>query len=286
MENVIQHCNTGNIPSANTAQDSVESITDFLSRKMNGCDRKQLKDKEEEQDNIYSVLLSRYLPPASLPVNTGKNGTTPEMTSASGLQVVPENFWGKEQFRASLRKQVTEKDIGGRYYSGATQTSAGTGNEESVRIPEMDTGITSTGKMKVEKKTNAEATNTFASESPLFLHTVSMSSGKSPVSLIQFRTETPAPERQLQLPGQTTPEMTEKGDAVIYRFQRWNRDASVSIQPQSGGVMVLQPSDRGVEQQLVTHWPTEQEPLWYLFSDEHGKQKYHQERSDDAEEET
>ncbi|EDY1894243.1 hypothetical protein GTR64_004961 [Salmonella enterica] len=38
MESIIPPCNTGKIPSA--TQDSVESLTDFLKKKMKDCGKK------------------------------------------------------------------------------------------------------------------------------------------------------------------------------------------------------------------------------------------------------
>ncbi len=47
MESIIPPCNTGKIPSA--TQDSVESLTDFLKKKIKDCGKKTRKGREEER---------------------------------------------------------------------------------------------------------------------------------------------------------------------------------------------------------------------------------------------
>ncbi|EPB0089305.1 type III secretion system needle length determinant, SpaN/EivJ family [Escherichia coli] len=119
-------------------------------------------------------------------------------------------------------------------------------------------------------------------EALLVPHPTGMFSGHSPVPLTRSRTETPVPEMAPSF--QAPSEMTEKGEALVYRFRTWGREASVCIQPQHGGAMMLQPSDVAVEQRLVAHWPAGQQWHWYLASDEQGARNYYQPNRDNEEE--
>ncbi|HFP4751028.1 TPA: type III secretion system needle length determinant, SpaN/EivJ family, partial [Escherichia coli] len=139
-----------------------------------------------------------------------------------------------------------------------------------------DVGLPPAGEKK--EKTDHPGT----SVAPPVPHPVGRGAGHSLVLLTQSRTETLVPE---MAPSFLAPsEMTEKGEALVYRFRMWGREASVSIQPQHGGAMMLQPSDVAVEQRLVAHWPAGQQRHWYLSSDEQGARNYYQPNRDDDEE--
>ncbi len=265
MESIIPSCNTGKIPSA--TQDSVESLTDFLKKKIKDCGKKTRKGREEER--VYGgehPLPFRYLPPACLPEKAGKGGGQPE-----ALSVVARYFPGQTadggQVRALLSKRIKEKESGvaREGYPGASGADAGLLPAESVAG---------------EKKEKADPPGMPAAL--LVPHPTGMFSGHSPVPLTRSRTETQVPEMAPSF--QAPSEMTEKGEALVYRFRTWGREASVCIQPQHGGAMMLQPSDVTVEQRLVAHWPAGQQRHWYLASDEQGARNYYQPNRDDEEE--
>lgn len=73
-------------------------------------------------------------------------------------------------------------------------------------------------------------------------------------------------------------------NSLIYRFQRWGGDYSVSIQPQSGAMM-LSPSDAIVEQKLNDNWFSGNPHRWHLVQDENkeGRHSQNQHMSDDEE---
>lgn len=265
MESIIPPCNTGKIPSA--TQDSVESLTDFLKKKIKDCGKKTRKGREEER--VYGgehPLPFRYLPPACLPEKAGKGGGQPE-----ALSVVARYFPGQTadggQVRALLSKRIKEMESGGARegYPGSSGADAGLLPAESAAG---------------EKKEKADPPGMPAAL--LVPHPTGMFSGHSPVPLTRSRTETPVPEMAPSF--QAPSEMTEKGEALVYRFRTWGREASVCIQPQHGGAMMLQPSDVTVEQRLVAHWPAGQQRHWYLASDEQGARNYYQPNRDDEEE--
>ncbi|WP_342030189.1 type III secretion system needle length determinant, SpaN/EivJ family [Escherichia coli] len=265
MESIIPPCNTGKIPSV--TQDSVESLTDFLKKKIKDCGKKTRKGREEER--VYGgehPLPFRYLPPACLLEKAGKGGGQPE-----ALSVVARYFPGQTadggQVRALLSKRIKEKESGvaREGYPGASGADAGLLPAESAAG---------------EKKEKAEPPGMPAAL--LVPHPTGMFSGHSPVPLTRSRTETPVPEMAPSF--QAPSEMTEKGEALVYRFRTWGREASVCIQPQHGGAMMLQPSDVAVEQRLVAHWPAGQQRHWYLASDEQGARNYYQPNRDNEEE--
>ncbi len=109
MESIIPPCNTGKIPSA--TQDSVESLTDFLKKKIKDCGKKTRKGREEER--VYGGT------PVAFPVLTaylfagegGKRRGQPE-----ALSVVARYFPGQTadggQVRALLSKRIKEKESG------------------------------------------------------------------------------------------------------------------------------------------------------------------------------
>ncbi|EDE2462453.1 hypothetical protein GBF48_21375 [Salmonella enterica subsp. enterica] len=272
MENIIPPCNTGKIPSA--TQDSVESLTDFLKKKMKDCGKKTRKDREEERVHGEHPLPFRYLPSACLPEKAGKCGGQPE-----ALSVVARHFPGQTpdggQVRALLSKRIKKKEAG-----DTMPAPAGAACEGHPGASGPDAGLTPAERPAGKKKEKADLPGT-----PVALpvsHSAGMVSGHSPIPLTRPRTETPVPEMPPSF--QAPPEMPEKGDTLVYRFRTWSREASVSIQPQHGGAMVLQPSDVAVEQRLVAHWPTEQERHWYLSSDAQEERKHYQRNRDDDEE--
>ncbi|HCZ4708609.1 TPA: hypothetical protein O3H02_004274 [Salmonella enterica subsp. enterica serovar Saintpaul str. CFSAN004144] len=280
MENIIQPCNTEKIRSS--TQNSMESITDILNKKMNGCSPKKLKDKEDELANIYYTLLLRHLLPTSLSEKVGKDRVKLEAPLLSRKWIATNHFPGRttdgEQVRALLSKRIKEKGVPDKHHPYVLK-SAGARSEGNVKVERTDVGITPEDRLSEDKKEKVETAD--ASVSQLNLHPVKNLSGQAPIPLIQHQTETPVLEKQLSF--QVPPEMTKEGEALIYRFRTWGRDASVSIQPQNGGAMVLQPSDTGVGLRLVAHWPVDQERQWYLSSDEKGEQKPHQHNNDDEE---
>ncbi|GDR21904.1 hypothetical protein BvCmsOUNP033_04724 [Escherichia coli] len=167
-----------------------------------------------------------------------------------------------------LSKRIKEKESGAAregWYPGASGADAGLLPAESAAG---------------EKKEKADHTGMPAAL--LVPHPTGMFSGHSPVPLTPSRTDTPVPEMAPSF--QAPSEMTEKGEALVYRFRTWGREASVCIQPQHGGAMMLQPSDVAVEQRLVAHWPAGLQRHWYLASDEQGARKYYQPNRDDDEE--
>ncbi|EOJ9551104.1 type III secretion system needle length determinant, SpaN/EivJ family [Escherichia coli] len=197
----------------------------------------------------------------------GKGGGQPE-----ALSVVARYFPGQTadggQVRALLSKRIKEKESGAAregWYPGASGADAGLLPAESAAG---------------EKKEKADHTGMPAAL--LVPHPTGMFSGHSPVPLTPSRTDTPVPEMAPSF--QAPSEMTEKGEALVYRFRTWGREASVCIQPQHGGAMMLQPSDVAVEQRLVAHWPAGLQRHWYLASDEQGARKYYQPNRDDDEE--
>ncbi len=265
MESIIPPCNTGKIPSA--TQDSVESLTDFLKKKIKDCGKKTRKGREEER--VYGgehPLPFRYLPPACLPEKAGKGGGQPE-----ALSVVARYFPGQTadggQVRALLSKRIKEKE-------------SGVAREGYPGASGADVGLLPAESAAGEKKEKADHPGMPAAL--LVPHPTGMFSGHSPVPLTRSRTETPVPEMAPSF--QAPSEMTEKGEALVYRFRTWGREASVCIQPQHGGAMMLQPSDVAVEQRLVAHWPAGQQRHWYLASDEQGARNYYQPNRDDEEE--
>ncbi|NJQ26981.1 hypothetical protein HCX42_24035 [Escherichia coli] len=272
MESIIPPCNAGKIPSA--MQDSVESLTDLLKKKMKDCGEKTRKGREEELVYGDHPLFFRYLPPACLPEKAGKGGGQLEAQS-----VVTRHFPGQtadgRQIRALLSKQIKEKEAGERM-----PTCVGAAREGHSGTSGPDAGLPPAERPAGEKK---EKTDHFGTPVALPVpHLVGRISGHSPVPLTRSWTETLAQEAPPSF--QVPPEMTEKGEVLVYRFRTWGREASVRIQPQHGGAMVLQPSDVAVEQRLVAHWPAEQERHWYLSSDEQGVRKHYQPNRDDDEE--
>lgn len=271
VESIISPCNTGRIPSA--TQDSVESLTDFLKIKMKGCGKKTRKGREElaHGEHLLSFL---YLPLACLPEKAGKGGGQPE-----ALSVAVRHFPGQTadggQVRTLLSKRIKEKEAG-----DTMPTPAGAAREGHPGVSGADAGLPPAERHAGKKKEKADHPGTPV---PLPVpHPAGMVSGHSPVPLTRSRTETSVPDTSPSF--QAPPEMTEKGDTLVYRFRTWGREASVSIQPQHGGAMVLQPSDMAVEQRLVAHWPSEQERHWYLSSDKQGARNYYQPNRDDDEE--
>lgn len=272
MESIIPPCNTGKIPSA--TQDSVESLTDFLNKKMKDCGKKTRKDREEERVHGEHPLPFRYLPSACLPEKAGKCRGQPEALSV-GARHFPGQTADGGQVRVLLSKRIKEKEAG-----DTMPAPAGAACEGHPGASGPDAGLPPAESAAGEKKEKADHPGT-----PVALpvpHPIGRASGHSPVPLTRSRTETPVPETPPSF--QEPPEMTEKGEALVYRFRTWGREASVSIQPQHGGAMVLQPSDVAVEQRLVAHWPAEQERHWYLSSDEQGARKHYQPNRDDDEE--
>ncbi|HIB0606255.1 TPA: type III secretion system needle length determinant, SpaN/EivJ family [Escherichia coli] len=324
MESIIPPCNTGKIPSV--TQDSVESLTDFLKKKMKDCSKKTRKDREEELVYGDPPWLFRYLLLACLPEKEGKDGGLPEALSVV-TRHFPEQIADGRQVRALLSKRIKEggdtrlapagaacgehlvafgTDVGlpsagekkektdhpgmsvappvshsvgggaGREAGDTRPAPAGAACGEHPVVFGTDVGLPPAGEKK--EKTDHPGT----SVAPPVPHPVGRGAGHSLVLLIQSRTETPVPE---MAPSFLAPsEMTEKGEALVYRFRTWGREASVCIQPQHGGAMMLQPSDVAVEQRLVAHWPAGQQRHWYLASDEQGARNYYQPNRDDEEE--
>lgn len=283
MGNTIQSCNTQKIRS--TIQNSVESITDILNKKMNGCSQKKRKDKEEDQANIYYNLPLRHLLPTSLSEKVGKDRVKLEAPLLFGKSIAANHFLGRtadgELVRVLLTKRIKEKGVPDKHHPYVMLTSAGVRSEGNVKVQRTDICITPENRLSEEKNEKVETTD--ASVSQLFLHPVKILSGNPPIPLIQHRTETPVQVLEKQLSFQEPPEITAEGEILIYRFRTWGRDAFVSIQPKNGGAMVLQPSDIGVGQRLVAQWPVDQERQWYLSSEEKDERKPHQHNSDDEE---
>lgn len=75
-----------------------------------------------------------------------------------------------------------------------------------------------------------------------------------------------------------------ESNSLIYRFQRWGGDYSVSIQPQSGAMM-LSPSDALVEQKLNDNWFSGNPHRWHLVQEENkeGRHSQNQHMTDDEE---
>ncbi|EAU2346147.1 hypothetical protein D6O12_25570, partial [Salmonella enterica] len=176
MESIIPPCNTGKIPSA--TQDSVESLTDFLKKKMKDCGKKTRKGREEERVHGEPPLPFRYLPPVCLPEKAGKDGGQPE-----ALSVVARHFPGQAadggQVRALLSKRIKEKESGAARegHPGASGPDAGLPPAESAAG---------------EKKEKADHPGT-----PVALpvpHPAGRASGHAPVPLTRSRTETSVPE--------------------------------------------------------------------------------------------
>lgn len=89
--------------------------------------------------------------------------------------------------------------------------------------------------------------------------------------------------RQEPVPMQTEVVPNVQQGGLTYRFSRWGADHTVSVQGQTGGTLVLQPSDTLVAQQLSDQWQSGNPQKWQLTPDggEGRRQRHQQEHEED-----
>ncbi|HID7510677.1 TPA: type III secretion system needle length determinant, SpaN/EivJ family [Enterobacter hormaechei] len=79
-----------------------------------------------------------------------------------------------------------------------------------------------------------------------------------------------------------TPRMQPSG--LTYRFTRWGAEHTVTIQGQTGGALLLQPSDPLVTQQLSAQWQSGDPQKWQLARDgSEGREQRHQQQNEEDE---
>lgn len=71
---------------------------------------------------------------------------------------------------------------------------------------------------------------------------------------------------------------------LTYRFTRWGAEHAVTVQGQTGGAFLLQPSDSLVTQQLSAQWQSGEPQKWQLARDgSEGREQSHQQKNEEDE---
>lgn len=90
--------------------------------------------------------------------------------------------------------------------------------------------------------------------------------------------------RQEPVPMQTAVIPNTQQGGLTYRFSRWGADYTVSVQGQTGGTLLLQPSDTLVAQQLSDQWQSGNPQKWQLAQDGGEGRGQHQQQDHEEDE--
>ncbi|EBH8768147.1 hypothetical protein D1797_15655 [Salmonella enterica subsp. enterica serovar Freetown] len=294
MENILQISKSRTISTG--TQDNVETITDYLHRKMREKGNTHQKNDDDKTHSLYHLIPFSYLQHSSCLKGMGENKTSSAtgILQTSGISSVAEQFPGLSSDELLMKMSVSKgiKKTGNKHHMMLSNVVCGDtkGNENvsgSINIGKNNctnlAPVISNADLKTFTETKMEKSEAVGESVPLSAHiTASQFPEKHYVQAVHNHIETYTAEKNTTFQGSADIQEN-KSDTLIYRFHKWGNDASVSIQPQTGGVVVLQPSDSSVGQRLIENWPEELKRQWYLSSDDRNERKQQHQNSDDDE---
>lgn len=295
MESISSTTTSGEMTSRlqNETGNSLDSLVHELARK-----KQQQRKKDEPQCEHADALPLLSLPPRPLPPalyalrrgghERGKlsleHSTKPDKTDAEG-GITTNHMYKTRAASSNLDK------------SHPLQTSALTG-KSSVETPTPDTvhltQVTDTdssqgprsGIVSSASVVSAPTLKEVGERKPPDETGVSILPTSQPASLTSPRVRIESPNimpRQEPVPMQTAEVSNSPQGGMTYRFSRWGADYRVNVQGQTGGTLLLQPSDTLVAQQLSDQWQSGNPQKWQLAQDggEGRGQRHQQEHEED-----
>lgn len=306
MEPMIATALPGRIPTP--SPDETDSSLGNRARELARNEPHQRRDDERQHDGSGALPLFPMQPPPLPPAfaalrhkghlirNSLLSGNAPTSGNAETKENAATALLRKSKMTMVAQMPATDKTDSMQTISLASRTAQGSsagaiplmkgntadagGTSSQKRLPVANlpgagTAVPSPGRMEVrEKRTCDEGA-------------VSLPSVSQPVPFSSLR---PRIETQLAMSSHA-PMMVPIADApmiqpsgLTYRFTRWGAEHAVTVQGQTSGALLLQPSDSLVTQQLSAQWQSGDPQKWQLARDgSEGRESRHQQQNEEDE---
>lgn len=279
MEPVIATALPGRVPTS--SQDETDNSLDNRARELARNKPRQRDDDERHHDNSGALPLFPMQPPPLPPALAAlrHKGLPLKPVTLSGNALISGNAEVKREASSALlpKSKMTLKAQTPATDKSDAMQSISLGSKVATASLTSLTSLTSPAASRVEaleKRGRDEVTASILSVSQ-----------SVPFSSLRQRIEAQvamSSHSPVTVPLADTAIVQPSG--LTYRFTRWGAEHTVTIQGQTGGALLLQPSDPLVTQQLSAQWQSGEPQKWQLARDgSEGREQRNQQQNEEDE---